>query len=504
MTGGLLFQRELARRHQREAQQGLGAPIVSETLRDRRFVAVGDRLYHSLRWKTFHDFLWQYPGYVFGDEWIKAETAKPENERHPVFQLRQRVGAFLKSQQKGTGEINSAPMNGDVEAYFRLAYHLYLVNHNCRIPEDVLRRLRDKNLYHGAAHEIYVTATFLKAGFKVTHENERDSTRSHCEFAAEHKASGKRFSVEAKARTVETTRMRDRLTEALLKKADHPLIAWIAINAPAANWQAAMDVLKDAMKELRDREAKAVVEGQALQPAYVIVSNNPYLFAGDSTDYVSSLFADGFKIPDFKLDQPYYSTREMRLTREKHRAMYDLLSSIRTHAQIPTTFDGEDPDLAYRSGPPRMEIGQMYEVPDEGRTVNATLEDATVNVPEKRVYGIYRTVEGRRIIVTNPLTDAEMAAYARHPDTFFRVLKRAGGRKMRDPLDFYDSSRPIYGQTPKEKLLEFMKGASDMEYLKTLSQGELADIFCERLADSIYRKEQVAKEALLSGNPPPS
>jgi len=145
----------------------------------------------------------------------------------------------------------------------------------------------------------------------------------------------------------------------------------------------------------------------------------------------------------------------------------------------------------------------MYEVPDEGRTVNATLEDATVNVPEKRVYGIYRTVEGSRIIVTNPLTDAEKAAYARHPDTFFQVLKRGGGRKMRDPLDFYDSSRPIYGQTSKEKLLEFMKGASDMEYLKTLSQAELADVFCERLADSIYRKEQIAKEAILSGNPPP-
>ena len=396
---------------------------------DQRIVAVGDRIYHSSKWKTFHDFLWYYPGFVFGEEWVKAETAKPEVERHPFFRLRQRVGAFLISRQKGTGEINSAPMNGDAEAYFRLAYHLYLVNHNCGLPEDVLKRLRNKDLYHGAAHEIYVTATFLKAGFKVTYENERDSTRSHCEFTVEHKATGKKFSVEAKARTVETTRMRDRLTEALLKQADHPLIAWIAINAPASNWQAGMDVLKDAMKELRNREAKALAKGQALQPAYVVVSNNPYLFAGDSTDYVSSLFADGFKIPDFKIDQRFYSTREMRLTREKHRAMYDLLSSMRTHAQIPTTFDGEDPDLAFRSGPPRMEIGQMYEVPDEGRMVTASLEDATVNVPEKKVYGFYRRVEGRRIIVTNPLTDAEMAAYARHPDTFFRVSSTTpGGR----------------------------------------------------------------------------
>jgi len=124
-------------------------------------------------------------------------------------------------------------------------------------------------------------------------------------------------------------------------------------------------------------------------------------------------------------------------------------------------------------------------------------------VPEKTVYGIYRTVEGRRIIVTNPLTDAEMAAYARHPDTFFRVIKRDTGQKMRDPLDFYDFSRPVYGKTPKEKLLEFMEGASDIEHLKTLSQSELADIYCERLADSVYRQEQLAREAILSGNERP-
>jgi hypothetical protein len=187
-----------------------------------------------------------------------AEHAKPEADRHPLFQLHRRVYAFLKLQEKGNGEVNTAPMNGASETYFRLAYHLYLVNHNGGLPEKVLNRLRDKTQFHGTQHEIYVAATFVKAGFKITHEDEGISTRSHCEFTAEHRATGKKFSVEAKARPVETTRMRSLLNKALVKEADHTLVIWIAINAPASNWQAGMNVLKDAMQELRDREVRAV------------------------------------------------------------------------------------------------------------------------------------------------------------------------------------------------------------------------------------------------------
>jgi hypothetical protein len=93
----------------------------------------------------------------------------------------------------------------------------------------------------------------------------------------------------------------------------------------------------------------------------------------------------------------------------------------------------------------------------------------------------------------------ELRGYARHPETFFGVLNSGAGRKMRDPLDFFDFSRPIYQKTPKEKLLEFMKGAPDMEELKTMSQPDLATIYVERLADHLFRQEQLQREAVLSG-----
>ncbi|UWU94398.1 hypothetical protein [Bradyrhizobium sp. CB1015] len=39
-----------------------------------------------------------------------------------------------------------------------------------------------------------------------------------------------------------------------------------------------------------------------------------------------------------------------------------------------------------------------------------------------------------------------------------------------------------YKETPKEKLLEWMKDAIDLDYLHTLSQSDLAILFCERMA----------------------
>ena len=257
------------------------------------------------------------------------------------------------------------------------------------------------------------------------------------------------------------------------------------------------------MLELRDREAKAVAQGQELPPAYVIVSNQPYLFALHSTDFSASAFADGFKIPDFKLDQIFHSTHEMRVARDKHVAIHDLMHSMQVHDAIPTTFDGQPPELAFVKGEASLQIGQIYEIPDgDGQMVQAQLESASVLPPEKRAFGIYRTQDNRRLVVTCPLTDAEMAAWARHPETFFGVLEPGAGRKMRDPLDLYDFTRRNYHGTPKEKLLQHLKDAPDIERLKALSQPELVTVYAERFADAMYRQSLQSKQSTLSEVPP--
>src|SRR5271165_1277298 len=55
-----MLERHQAAERIREAQQGLGRPIVSFKLHDHQLVAVGKTVHWALNWKTFPDFLSEY------------------------------------------------------------------------------------------------------------------------------------------------------------------------------------------------------------------------------------------------------------------------------------------------------------------------------------------------------------------------------------------------------------------------------------------------------------
>jgi len=77
------------------------------------------------------------------------------------------------------------------------------------------------------------------------------------------------------------------------------------------------------------------------------------------------------------------------------------------------------------------------------------------------------------------MTEAEVRAYAENPDTFFGVVRPTG--EVRGPLELYNFTFASYGKASKDDLLCFMAGRSDIECLRLLSQGELAEIYCESL-----------------------
>ena len=54
------FDEHKALENQRQKQQGLGKPVISANFKGRRFVAIGKELRWSEKWKTFHDFLFDY------------------------------------------------------------------------------------------------------------------------------------------------------------------------------------------------------------------------------------------------------------------------------------------------------------------------------------------------------------------------------------------------------------------------------------------------------------
>ena len=241
-----------ARHARREKQQGLGRPIIAAKLRDHQMVAVGKRVHFSDKWHTFHDFLRDHLFGLLGKEWGAAELAKPLEERHRILRWFDQATEDARRTGTKTGEVYTAPMSGAVRAFINLAYNVYLIAHHTEKDGDaIVKRYIDRlkstrsDDFAGALFETYAAAAFLKAGFKLAFENERDGSASHVEFVALYPKTGKRFSVEVKARErgtvdpgaddvddVKRLRVANKLNKALGKKAAHTRVVMIEINVP--------------------------------------------------------------------------------------------------------------------------------------------------------------------------------------------------------------------------------------------------------------------------------
>ena len=488
-------ERMRAQQLQRQKQQGLGKPITSAEFQGYRFIAVGSQLLWSKSWRTFHDFLFEYPPRVLGKDWGSEELKQPPASQHPLLRLHAAVGELRQSHTVPGRSIQTASMTGAAAAYLGLAYNLYLLAHNAAVQDHLIKRLRNADQFWPALYETSVAAWLIQAGFLLALEEETDPTTTHCEFVATHRASGRSFSVEAKHRqpNKQTFGVSNQLHAALKKASDHPRIVFIDVDVDARGTVStdpyeALPWLNGALASIRGRENKMTIGGAPAPPAYVVVTSEPYE-ACLNVSYVGLAFAaEGFKIADFKIDSAM-TIREARLARDSHREMYDLLASMLHHQEIPMTFDGEIPEFAFsESETPRLIIGKKYSIPGpNGEEVVGVLESAMANPQAANALGVYRLVDGDRVMVTCPLTPTEVAAYSRHPDTFFGTYSPAS-RQAKDPLDLYDFFFESYSRSSRDRLLAFMKDHPDIDSLSGLSQEELAIIYCERMADTAARQ----------------
>lgn len=469
---------------QRQRQQGMGRPIISvQTETGHRLVAVKNRLLYSKGWKTFHDFLGDYIKMALGPEWGNAELAKPLEPRHPILNWYQMLCEYQRSYIIEQGKVSSAKMTGAVAAYMFLAYDLYALDHNAELQEKLVARLRNRDNFEGARYELFVAATLIRAGFEIEFENEDDRTTTHCEFTATFTRTGKCFSVEAKHRAGARLRMGHLLIGALKKQANHPRIVFIDINMPDDGSEAdGSALMNSAIRKLRGFEGR-IINGQPLPPAYLIVTNTPWHHHLESTSFRCCMDIDGFQISDFKANVVAPSLRVVIEARERHIELHELMRSIQDHSNIPVTFDGDIPEFAFGDGTPRLLIGRHYLVRDEDGTEHpGKLTTATVMETEKKAVCGLTLDNGKSIICTWPLSDQEIAAWRRHPDTFFGEVGQRSTR-AETPLQLYDFFLGGFRQTPKERLLELMAGAPDFEELAKLDQPKLASIYAER---SVY------------------
>jgi len=198
------MRRAEAERLQREKQQGLGKPIISTEVAGNRIVAVGNTVYTSKRWRTFHDFLREYLIGQLGADWFKTEQTRAFKQRHPIVRWYDQA---IADAQRG-GELYACAMTGAQRAFLNLAYNIYLIAHHAR-PKQVknllstfIGRLKSERAddFIGKLFETYAAALFLKAGFELSYEDESDKRSSHVEFVATYPTTGKKFSVEVKSR----------------------------------------------------------------------------------------------------------------------------------------------------------------------------------------------------------------------------------------------------------------------------------------------------------------
>lgn len=197
-----LRQRLEANEHIRQRQQGLGRPIVAGRANGHQVVGVGATLHWSNKWQTFPDFLLDYIKNKLGPAWGNTEIKKPLAQRHPLLQWYDAVCQRQRSDFVKPREIYESQITGAVACYLGVAYGLYLLEHNVELQDRLIKRLKNVGNFQGAYYELWVASILIRAGFRLTLEDEADGNSKHCEFAAVSTATGKRYWVEAKMRAV--------------------------------------------------------------------------------------------------------------------------------------------------------------------------------------------------------------------------------------------------------------------------------------------------------------
>jgi len=353
---GAAFNRMVAEYNSRQAYIqtfGQGTSIVAPEHDGYRLIKVGLELKKYQGLKTFHDFLIAYAGDdLFGREWMyNKQTA----EQHPVAQWFRALIEFQKKHYDKNKGISEAVATGPVRAYLRLAYDLYLLADHRLLQKRLIERLKIPTEFQSARYEAYVAAAFVKAGFEVDLEDETDITTKHCEFDARHKATGSRYSVEAKSRhragflgypgtprplseiRAEVTRL---LKKALLKRANYERIVFIDINVPfeacsiyETGW---FERIATQMPELNKRKPGA----NPWPPAFVFFTNHPeHYVANDIPDPGHSVLFTAINMPGLSVPStPELQTPPMP-TLSAYPAVQQLIDSLSKHTGIPSDFD---------------------------------------------------------------------------------------------------------------------------------------------------------------------
>ena len=482
----------------RQAQQGLGKPVISAKWHDRQFVAVGNSLHHSPYWKTFIDFLSYYLKTKIGSEWGNAEIAKPLTERHPLMQWYEALCQIQRRHITTPGQPAQIPVTGTIACYYSVAYGLYLLDHNAELQSRLIQRLKNPGNFQGAYYELQVATAFILAGFTLTLEDETDSVRKHCEFNATSPTTGKTYWVEAKMRAVAgelgrtsadgTTSLNPlsslikHLNLALAKPAHGERMIFLDLNAEMPD--DVSDENRPRFVEAVNRRLKAFERKELPQgeKAYVLVTN---LSFHKRPEAVAQLVAwpVGLGLGDFN-NPGLYRLSDRFMQERAHSDVFAVAEGLSKILIWPTTFDGSLPSVGLNGERPPVQIGEAYNfggVGPDGQDLIGTVTSALMLEAEKSVVVAVRCLDGRSYLLKEPVSDAQLADYRAHPDAYFGQISRPQ-KMVETPRDLFEFFMDANKDMPREELLELLTG----RILDVDSQGteQLRAIYCEGLVSN--------------------
>jgi hypothetical protein len=480
----------------RRQLQGLGKPIDSWLESKVRHIRVNKKVYKSPNWIAFEDFLFTFIREKLTVDWYESELKKALVARHPIMQWHDRLSNFQREQAQknnnSTSVVQHFEPTGAIKGILNLAYYLYLCDHHNVLEERMLGRLKNRINFEGAMYELFVISSFLKGGFLVELEDESDSTNSHCEFTATHTVTGRKFSVEAKARTLsskrsghgETPRIKDKLIEALKKSAQHERIVFIelnraeyAVNGIPPAWMTQIE------KDFDDAENEFATLVEGNPAAYMFVTNQSFMHWLDDGPKPPLQAATGHNIKDFPFNRGPATMEMIVASRKKHIELHNLLDSL-TRNGVPSTFDDQTPEEFF-GVISRPIVGQSCLLPGEnGLLVQAELVHGTVDEVNGNLWGQFRTERGMQML-TVPLSEHHMNAYFRSPETFLGVFSQTP-TTLSSPYNCYEFIFNTYSKSTKEFFIENSKMWLPQQYLESLSHDELVENYCLNIASTMW------------------
>ena len=219
--------------------------------------------------------------------------------------------------------------------------------------------------------------------------------------------------------------------------------------------------------------------------AYLFISNTTFHRMLGELQH-TAVAAFGLGISDFNRPGAYRLVEIYRHKR-KHADAFHIAEAFATYPQLPTTFDGSLP-LDSLEGKSRPMIGETYlfegvaNLPTSaGGNLLTTVTTATVIEAEKQAYIGVTDQNGRSYILTEPMTDQQLADYKAHPEAYFGKIQHVG-KRIDSRYELFEFFMDSYRRLGRAALLERLATHPNAGSFTCMSDDDLLAEYCEEMA----------------------